>query len=88
MQPELDVINKKYAKDPNLLKQKQNEVYKKYNSKSMGGCFLMMLFMALNLTIFFTLFGQFTQLLVMCPEGVHEEREHPSLEVTVDVFIP
>ncbi len=57
MQPELDVINKKYAKDPNLLKQKQNEVYKKYNSKSMGGCFLMMLFMALNLTIFFTLFS-------------------------------
>ena len=57
MQPELEVINKKYAKDPNLLKQKQNEVYKKYNSKSMGGCFLMLLFMALNLTIFFTLFS-------------------------------
>ena len=57
MQPELDAINKKYAKDPNLLKQKQNEVYKKYNSKSMGGCFLMLLFMALNLTIFFTLFS-------------------------------
>lgn len=57
MQPELEIINKKYAKDPNLLKQKQNEVYKKYNSKSMGGCFLMLLFMALNLTIFFTLFS-------------------------------
>lgn len=57
MQPELDAINKKYAKDPNLLKQKQNEVYKKYNSKSMGGCFLMLVFMALNLTIFFTLFS-------------------------------
>ena len=57
MQPELDAINKKYAKDPNLLKQKQNEVYKKYNSKSMGGCFLMLVFMALNPTIFFTLFS-------------------------------
>ena len=57
MQPELDAINKKYTKDPNLLKQKQNEVYKKYNSKSMGGCFLMLVFMALNLTIFFTLFS-------------------------------
>ena len=26
MQPELEIINKKYAKDPNLLKQKQKEV--------------------------------------------------------------
>lgn len=57
MQPELDIINKKYAKDPNLLKQKQNEVYKKYNGKSMGGCFLMLVFMILNLTIFFSLFS-------------------------------
>ncbi len=57
MQPELEIINKKYAKDQNLLKQKQNEVYKKYNSKSMGGCFIMLVFMVLNLTIFFTLFS-------------------------------
>lgn len=57
MQPELEIINKKYAKDPNLLKQKQNEVYKKYNGKSMGGCFLMLVFMILNLTIFFSLFS-------------------------------
>ena len=57
MQPELDIINKKYAKDPVTLKQKQNEVYKKYNSKSMGSCFIMLLVMALNLTIFFTLFS-------------------------------
>ena len=31
MQPELDKINKKYANDPKLLKQKQNELYSKYH---------------------------------------------------------
>ena len=57
MQPELEKINKKYANDPRLLKQKQNEIYSKYNGKSMGSCLFMLLFLALNITIFFTLFA-------------------------------
>ena len=57
MQPELDKINKKYANDPKLLKQKQNELYSKYNGRSMGSCLFMLVFLALNITIFFTLFS-------------------------------
>ncbi len=57
MKPELDRINKKYANDPKMLKQKQNELYQKSNSKSMGSCGFMFLFLALNLVVFFTLFS-------------------------------
>ncbi len=55
MQPELDRLQKKYANDPQLLKQKQNELYKKYQTGSMGSCLFMLVFMGLNLAIFLTL---------------------------------
>ncbi len=57
MKPELENLNKKYANNPKLLKQKQNELYQKTNSKGMGSCAFMFLFLALNMVIFFTLFG-------------------------------
>lgn len=57
MQPELNKIQEKYGNNPQLLKQKQNEVYKKYNGNTMGSCLFMLAFMALNLTIFLTLWS-------------------------------
>lgn len=58
MQPELDKIAKKYEKQPQLLQQKQNEVRNRYMGKSqMGGCLIMLITMALNMVIFFTLFA-------------------------------
>ncbi len=57
LKPELDIINKKYANDPKMLKQKQNELYQKNNTKSMGSCAFMFIFLALNLVVFFTLFS-------------------------------
>ena len=59
MKPELDEIQQKYGKNPQLMQQKQQEVYRKYNAqKSMsGGCVAMLVYMILTMVIFFTLFG-------------------------------
>lgn len=55
MQPELEKIKAKYGNNKQLLTQKQNEVYKKYNTSSVGSCLFMLVFMGLNLAIFLTL---------------------------------
>ncbi len=57
MQPELDKIKAKYGNDKNLVNQKTQEVYKRYQFSMGGSCLFMLVFMALNLTIFFTLFS-------------------------------
>ena len=57
IQPELEKIQKKYANDKNLLQQKQQELYKKAGLGMGGSCLFMLVFMALNLTVFFTLFS-------------------------------
>ena len=58
MQPELEALKKKYATQPQVLQQKQNELQKKYYGKGMyGSCITMLVVMALNLVIFFTLFS-------------------------------
>lgn len=58
MQPELEALKKKYEKQPQILQQKQNELQKKYLGKSMtGSCIVMLVVLALNLLIFFSLFG-------------------------------
>lgn len=58
MQPELEKLQAKYANQPQLLQQKQNELYKKYMGKGYyGGCIMTLVVMILNLVIFFTLFS-------------------------------
>lgn len=58
MQPEIEKVEKKYAKQPEILQQKKNEVYKKYQGKQyFGSCLIMLISTALNMFIFFTLLG-------------------------------
>lgn len=58
MQPELNKLKEKYASQPQVLQQKQNELQRKYMSKGYtAGCIIMMVIMILNLVIFFTLFA-------------------------------
>ncbi len=57
MQPELEKLKAKYGNDKNLLNQKTQELYKRNNFSMGGSCVFMLVFMALNLTIFFTLFS-------------------------------
>ena len=58
IQPELDALAKKYEKQPQVLKQKQNEVQQKHMGKTMtGSCIIMIVIMALNMLIFFSLFS-------------------------------
>lgn len=58
MQPELEKIKAKYANQPQVMQQKQNELYKRNYGKSYyGSCIIMLVVMILNLVIFFTLFA-------------------------------
>ena len=58
MQPELEKIKAKYASQPQVLSQKQNELYRKYYGKGYyGSCAIMLVVMALNMVVFFTLFA-------------------------------
>ena len=55
--PQLEKLKKQYANDPQLLNRKQQELYKKANAGLGGGCLFMLVFLALNLTIFGTMFS-------------------------------
>jgi len=55
--PEIEKLKKKYANDPQLLQRKQQELYRKANAGLGGGCLFMIIFLALNLTIFGTMFS-------------------------------
>ena len=57
MRPELEAIQKKYGHDQRLLQQKTNEIYKKYQFSMMGSCLPMLITMALQLTVFLTLWN-------------------------------
>ena len=57
MKPELDKINAKYANDKNMLNQKTMECYKSHNFNIMGTCLGMVLYLALTMVVFFTLFS-------------------------------
>ncbi len=57
MQPELEKIKARYGADRNLLNQKTQELYKRYNFSMTGSCVFMLVFLALNMVIFFTLFA-------------------------------
>lgn len=56
MQPEMEKLRQKY-KDPNVLQQKQAELYKKYNVSPAGSCGGMLVYMLVTLTVFITLFN-------------------------------
>lgn len=56
LQPQMEKLEKQYAKDPQMLNKKKQELYKKANAGLGGGCLFMVLFMALNLTIFGSMF--------------------------------
>lgn len=55
--PELEKIQQKYGNDKQLVNQKTNELYKRNNVNMMGSCFFMLIYMALNLLVFFTLWS-------------------------------
>ena len=57
IQPELEKLKTRYGADRNLLNQKTQELYRKHNYSMMGSCLFMLVFLTLNLTIFFTLFA-------------------------------
>ena len=57
LQPEMEKIQKKYGHDKALYNQKTQELYKKAGMSVGGSCLFMIIFMVINLTVFFTLFS-------------------------------
>lgn len=57
IQPQLEELQKKYGHDRALLNQKTQALYKKAGMSVGGSCLFMLAFMAINLTIFFSLFS-------------------------------
>lgn len=57
MKPELDAIKQRYGNDPQLMQQKTNQVYKKYQFNMMGSCLPMLIMMILQFTVFLTLWN-------------------------------
>ena len=55
MRPEIEAIQKKYGNDQRVVQQKINEVYKKYQFNMLGSCLPMLIVMALQMTVFLTL---------------------------------
>lgn len=57
IQPEVEKLQKKYGNDKNLLNQKTRELYRKSGMSVGGSCLFMLVFMTINLLIFFSLFS-------------------------------
>lgn len=57
LKPELEKLQKKYGNDKALLNQKTSELYKKSGMSIGGSCLFMLIFMAVNLLVFFSLFS-------------------------------
>ena len=59
MQPELEKIKQKYANNPQVMQQKQAEIYRKYNGQKgmQGSCIAMLVYMIVTMVVFFTLFS-------------------------------
>ena len=57
-QPELEKVREKYANKPEILRQKENEIQKKYygNKGYIGGCLINLVTIAISFAIFWTLF--------------------------------
>ena len=89
MQPELEKIKAKYANNPQQLQQKQNELYKKYNTNSVGSCIFMLVFFGLNMAIFFTLFSGLNSMAAYKTSGSYEALKYDyanCLELTDTYF--
>lgn len=57
IQPEIEKIQKKYGNNKQMVNQKTMELYKKHNYNVTGSCIMMLVYMALTLFVFFTLFS-------------------------------
>ena len=57
MQPELEEIKRKYANNPQMVQQKQAELYKKHNVSPTNSCLGLLVYLIVTMIVFFTLFS-------------------------------
>lgn len=62
LQPKMDAIKKQYANNPQMMNQKLSELQRKEGGSMGGSCIGMLLYMVLNLVIFFTFCSSMTNI--------------------------
>ena len=73
IQPEIDVLKKKYGNDQKVLNEKTMALYKKHNYNVGGSCLITLIALALSMFIFFTLFSGLNKMSVYKIEQQYED---------------
>ena len=76
VQPEIEDIQKKYGNNKQMLNQKTMEIYKKHNYNVTGSCVIMLVYMALTLFIFITLFSGLNNMAAYKVGSQYQEMEN------------
>lgn len=94
--PQLEKLKRQYGNNQNLLYQKQNELYQKNGVSNRGSCIFMLVYLALTLVIFITLFqsmqyiasfkikNQYTEMQTTYYTEYNEEYIHSYLGVDIE----
>ena len=76
VQPEIEDIQKKYGNNKQMINQKTMEIYKKHNYNVTGSCVIMLVYMALTLFIFITLFSGLNNMAAYKVGSQYQEMEN------------
>ncbi len=76
VQPEIEDIQKKYGNNKQMINQKTMEIYKKHNYNVTGSCVIMLVYMALTLFIFITLFSALNNMAAYKVGSQYQEMEN------------
>lgn len=76
VKPEIEDIQKKYGNNKQMINQKTMELYKKYNYNVTGSCVIMLVYMALTLFIFITLFSGLNSMAAYKVGSQYQEMEN------------
>lgn len=76
VQPEIEDIQKKYGNNKQMINQKTMEIYKKHNYNITGSCVIMLVYMALTLFIFITLFSGLNNMAAYKVGSQYQEMEN------------
>lgn len=84
VQPEIEKVQKKYGNNKQMINQKTMEIYKKYNYNVTGSCVIMLVYMALTLFIFITLFNGLNTMAAYKVGSQYQEMENAFNQVAYE----
>lgn len=84
IQEKMQEVQQKYGDDQQMLQQKQMELYKQKETSPMGFCGVMLLYLAITLVVFFTLFGAMNNITRHSIENQYSDLREAYYSVPVD----